>query len=89
MFLSAMSIVELMIKHSIGKIEIKFNPVEKAEEMGIEILGFSGIEAMDLGDVPLHYRDTFNRMLIAQAVTNGMKLMSDDSKFLNYGCKII
>ncbi len=88
-FLSAISIVELMIKHLIGKIEIKFNPVEKAEEMGIEILGISGIEAMALGDMPHHHRDPFDRMLIAQAMTNGMKLMSDDSKFLNYGCKII
>ena len=38
-FLSAMSIAELMIKHSIGKIDIKFDPVEMSEKMGIEIPG--------------------------------------------------
>jgi len=88
-FLSAMSIAELMIKHSIGKIEIKFDPVEKAEEMGIEILSFSGNEAKVLGDLPLHHRDPFDRVLIAQSMVNKMTLMSDDSKFLNYDCKII
>ena len=69
-FLSSVSIAELMIKQSIGKIEINFN-------------------AMALGDLPFHHRDPFDRMLIAQAVANNLVLMSDDSKFLKYNCKII
>ena len=88
-FLSIMSITELMIKHSIGKIEIKFDPVEKAEEMGIEILSFSGIEAKVLGDLPLHHKDPFDRMLSAQSMVNRLTLMTDDSRFLTYDCKII
>lgn len=88
-FLSAMSIAELMIKHSIGKIEIKFDPLEKAEEIGLEILSVSGAEAKVLGDLPHHHKDPFDRMLIAQAMTNRLTLMSDDSKFLKYDCKIM
>lgn len=45
-FLSAMSIAELMIKESIGKIKIEFNPVEMAQEMGINILNFTGEDAL-------------------------------------------
>jgi PIN domain nuclease of toxin-antitoxin system len=41
-FLSAMSIAELMIKHAIGKIQVEFDPIEMAKEMRIEILSFSG-----------------------------------------------
>ncbi len=88
-FLSAMSIAELMIKHTIGKINIKFDPVEMARKIGLEILSFSGAEAMVLGELPLHHKDPFDRMLIAQAMTNRLALMSDDSKFLQYDCKII
>lgn len=88
-FLSAMSIAELMIKHSIGKIEIEFNPLEMAQRIGLEILNFSGAEALVLGELPFHHRDPFDRMLIAQALVNKLALMSDDSKFLPYGCKII
>jgi PIN domain nuclease of toxin-antitoxin system len=88
-FFSAMSIAELMIKHSTGKIEIKFDPVEMADKMGIEILSFSGEEAMVLRDLPFHHRDPFDRMLIAQCMTNKLALMSDDSKFSKYDCKII
>lgn len=88
-FLSAMSIAELMIKSSIGKITIEFDPVEMAEQMQIEILDFSGPHAMVLGELPLIHKDPFDRMIIAQAITNKLPLMSDDSKFLDYNCKII
>ncbi|MCD6150255.1 MAG: type II toxin-antitoxin system VapC family toxin [Deltaproteobacteria bacterium] len=88
-FLSAMSIAELMIKRSIGKINIEFDPLEMAQEMGLEILDFSGADAIALGKLPLHHRDSFDRMLIAQSLVNQFFLMSDDSKFLQYDCKII
>ncbi len=88
-FFSAMSIAELMIKHSIGKIDIAFDPVEMAQKMGLEILSFTGTEAMVLRELPLHHRDPFDRMLIAQSVINRLTLMSDDSKFLQYDCKIM
>jgi len=84
-----MSIAELMIKSSLGKIDIAFDPLEMAKKMRIEILDFSGAAAMALGTLPFHHRDPFDRMIIAQAVTNRLFLMSDDSKFLKYDCKII
>ncbi len=88
-FFSSMSIAELMIKHSIGKIDIQFDPVEMAQEMGLEILNFTGVEAMVLGGLPLHHKDPFDRILIAQSMINKLALMTDDSKFLQYDCKII
>ena len=39
-FLSSISIAELMIKDSIGKIAINFDPVEVAEEAGLNFLNF-------------------------------------------------
>ena len=88
-FLSAMSIAELMIKHTIGKIHIEFDPLEMAKQMRIEILSFSGDHAMMLGKMPLHHKDPFDRMIIAQAIVNRLPLMSDDPKFQAYNCKII
>ena len=87
--LSAMSIAELVIKRSIGKIDFEFDPLEMAQKTGLEILSFSGAEAMVLGELPLHHKDPFDRMLIAQALINRLSLMSDDSKFLQYECKVI
>ncbi len=87
--LSAMSITELMIKSSIGKMTIDFNPMEMAKKMHVEILDFSGIHAMALGELPLIHKDPFDRMIIAQAIANKLCLMSDDSKFIKYNCKLI
>lgn len=88
-FLSAMSIAELMIKSAIGKINIEFDPLEMAEKMQIDILDFSGTHAMALGKLPLILKDPFDRMIIVQAQTNNLALMSDDSKFLQYNIKTI
>ncbi|MBC8438413.1 MAG: type II toxin-antitoxin system VapC family toxin [Deltaproteobacteria bacterium] len=87
--LSAMSIAELMIKSSIGKINIEFDPLEMTRKMQIEVLDFSGTHAMALGKLPFHHKDPFDRMIIVQALVNKVALMSDDSKFLKYNCKII
>ena len=88
-FLSAMSIAELVIKSSIGKICIEFDPLEMAREMRIDILDFSGVHAMTLAQLPLHHKDPFDRMIIAQAISHKLLLMSDDSKFLHYDCPLI
>ncbi|MDA3918661.1 MAG: type II toxin-antitoxin system VapC family toxin [Deltaproteobacteria bacterium] len=88
-FLSAMSIAELMIKSAIGKINIEFDPLEMAKKMQIDILDFSGTHAMALGKLPLIHKDPFDRMILVQALTNHLVLMSDDSKFLQYNIKTI
>lgn len=88
-FLSAISIAELTIKSSIGKIRIDFDPLEMAEKMQIDLLPFSGVHALALGQLPFHHKDPFDRMIIAQALLDKLFLMSDDSKFSSYKCNII
>jgi len=57
--------------------------------MQIDVLDFSGIHAVALGKLPFHHKDPFDRMIIVQALVNKVALMSDDSRFLKYNCKII
>jgi PIN domain nuclease of toxin-antitoxin system len=52
-----MRIAELIIKQSIGKLLIDFDAIEMAEKTGVEIMPFSRVEAMLLGQLPLHHRD--------------------------------
>ncbi len=88
-FLSSMSIAELMIKSQLGKIDIDFNPLELSKELQLQILDFTGMHAMMMGQLPFHHKDPFDRMIISQAISNNLKLMSDDKKFIHYDCKII
>lgn len=88
-FFSAISVAELMIKSSLGKLEINFDPVSIARETGFELLSFSADAALQLKDLPFHHRDPFDRMLIVQALSNNLCLMTEDSKFSQYQCQLL
>ena len=81
--------VELMLKTSVGKLNILFDPVDAAQQSGFELLDFSAKDAMPLKDMPFHHKDPFDRMLIAQSVVRKFHLMSDDTKFKAYACELI
>ena len=88
-YVSSITIAELMIKASLGKLQIDFNPAVLAEKSGFQLLDFSGDDAVPLKDLPFHHKDPFDRMLIAQSITRKISIMTDDSKFRPYGCKLI
>jgi PIN domain nuclease of toxin-antitoxin system len=88
-YVSSVSIAELMIKASIGKIEVGYDPVEVAVQSGFELLDFRGEDALLLKDLPFHHRDPFDRMLIAQSIATQYRIMTDDSKFAPYNCRLI
>lgn len=88
-YVSSISIAEIMIKASIGKLNVHFDPAEMAQKAGFELLDFSAKDALLLKDMPFHHKDPFDRMLIAQSINNGFNIMSDDQKFIHYDCKLI
>ena len=77
-----------MIKTSIGKLEINFNPVDMAKESGFALLDFSAASALLLKDMPFHHRDPFDRMLIAQCLADNYPIMTDDLKITRYSCQV-
>ena len=88
-YVSSISIAEIMIKSSIGKLDCNFNPLEMVEKSGFDMLDFRGEDALILKDLPFHHKDPFDRMLIAQSITNKYPIITDDNKFKAYDCKLI
>jgi len=88
-FLSSISVAELMIKKSIGKLDFDFDILEMTNNMGIETLDFTGIDALQLGALPLHHKDPFDRMILSQAQSNKYSIISCDRKFDYYDCQLI
>lgn len=88
-FVSSVTIAEIMIKASIGKLRIDFDPVDFAMQSGFELLDFTGNDALPLKSLPFHHRDPFDRMLISQSITTKYPLMTDDSKIKLYECRVI
>ena len=88
-FVSAASAWELATKYRIGKLphaEIIANDVARAiARNAFEQLLITVAHAETSGRLPGHHGDPFDRMLIAQALTDGLTLVSNETLFDAYG----
>ena len=80
---------EIAIKVSIGKLALN-QPYEDFIDRGVRQNGFDvlPIEPRHTGRVavlPFHHKDPFDRLLIAQALTDGLAVVGADSLFDRYG----
>ena len=85
-YVSSISITEIAIKASLGKLELSFDPIDAAERSGFEMLDFSAKDALLLKDLPFHHRDPFDRMLITQAISRKLIIATQDSIIDQYDC---
>ena len=88
-YVSFITIAEIIIKSSIGKLRVDYDPVVKAEECGFELLDFKAHEALLLKELPFHHKDPFDRMLISQSLANNFPIVTDDVRFSEYGCNLL
>ena len=88
-FVSAVSIAEIAIKVSIGKLRVDMDLLSAVEDAGFEWLDLGPREALRLAKLPLHHRDPFDRMLVVQSQANDLALVTDDSKLADYDCRIL
>jgi len=88
-YLSSLSIAEIMIKKSIGNLDFNGDILMLTDEMGIDILDFDASSALLLGSLPFNHRDPFDRMIISQAIAQKYKIISADRKFKLYDCKLL
>jgi PIN domain nuclease of toxin-antitoxin system len=83
---SAASIWEVSIKAALGKLAAKSHDVLAAiKPAGFELLPIHGEHAAEVALLPMHHRDPFDRMLIAQARVERMRLLSNDDALRIYG----
>lgn len=88
-YLSSVSIAEIMIKASLGKLRFDHDVIGCAEQMRFELLSFSAADAVLLKDLPFHHRDPFDRMLVVQSMARNARLMSADRRFADYDCRLL
>lgn len=88
-YLSSVSVSELCIKASLGKLSLDFDLLAIAEKSGFELLDFCASDALLLKDLPFHHRDPFDRMLIAQARYRDLFIATQDPAFALYDCRVL
>jgi PIN domain nuclease of toxin-antitoxin system len=92
-YISIASIWEMAIKNSIGKLEFQI-PFEdlisnQLTINGYEILPINLHHIFQLAKLPLFHKDPFDRILIAQAVTENIPIVSIDPYFKSYPLTVI
>ena len=84
-FVSAASIWEIAIKVRLGKLEADpVAMVEAIEESGFKELPVRAAHAAHVANLPLLHADPFDRLLIAQAVTEPLRLLTADAGLASY-----
>ncbi|TPN54028.1 MULTISPECIES: type II toxin-antitoxin system VapC family toxin [unclassified Mesorhizobium] len=87
--ISAVSVAEIAIKKSIGKVTLPGDVVDILRSNGIPILGINELHAARLEHLPLHHRDPFDRLLVAQAQIEGLTLVTADRQFSSYDVALV
>lgn len=87
--ISAVTVWEAAIKRGLGKLEAPADLLAQLERAGVELLPISARHADRVASLPLHHRDPFDRLLVAQAAVEKLPLVSDDESLRRYEVEIV
>ena len=92
-FVSAASAWEIALKHSKGKLKLPCDPIiwfdHALEVFGIKILPIDYKLLMRSTQLPKHHQDPADRTIIQTALENGLTVVTHDSRFQQYGVKVV
>jgi PIN domain nuclease of toxin-antitoxin system len=88
-FISAVSPWEIAIKQELGKLPGPADLAERVRDTQFSALPITAGHGVRAGRLPLHHRDPFDRVLIAQAQTEGLTLATRDAQFAKYEVPVL
>ncbi len=86
-WVSAASIWEIAIKHALGRGDMPVSSsdaVRYFQESGYRFLPVEAEHAVAVEELPAHHQDPFDRILVAQALVEPMRLITHDSRVALY-----
>jgi len=87
-YLSAASAWEITIKFALGKVRLPDPPKrlipDSVRLLGLQPLPITQLHSLGVADLPPHHQDPFDRILISQARSEDMILMTTDHMFSRY-----
>jgi PIN domain nuclease of toxin-antitoxin system len=87
--ISAATAWEIAIKKAAGRLDSPDDLIEAVDANDFDTLPITAAHALSAGSLPAHHSDPFDRMLIAQARTEGLTLVSVDSRFARYDVELL
>ena len=92
-YLSVASSWEIAIKARLGKYKLSESPVryvpKRLARQGIHILPVTLDHSLRVFELPLYHHDPFDHLLIAQAIVEGMVILTSDRVFAKYPVEVL
>jgi PIN domain nuclease of toxin-antitoxin system len=86
---SIASLWEIAIKMSIGKLAFAENLTQALDDIAATSLPITLVHVARVRSLPFHHRDPFDRMMIAQAMEEGMTIVARDRRVVPYGVPVL
>lgn len=86
---SAVSFAEVGIKAAVGKLGVPDDLQARIADAGVRTLGLSPAHGLAVSELPVHHRDPFDRLIIAQAMIEGLTVVTADVRFQEYGIELL
>jgi PIN domain nuclease of toxin-antitoxin system len=88
-YFSAVNVWEIAIKKALGKLVVPDDFRETLNEQPFDRLPMSVDHAFKVSELPMHHRDPFDRLLIAQSLVEGLTLVTHDSDIAKYDVPLL
>lgn len=88
-FVSMAALWEIAIKVSNAKLSIPNGIAAALADLALEVLPISLAHVSRIETLPFHHRDPFDRMMIAQAMEEGLTIVTRDRQFQAYGVPLL
>jgi PIN domain nuclease of toxin-antitoxin system len=85
---SAASVWEIAIKRSLGKLTAPDDLPDLIFDEGFSWLPITALHAWQVRELPNHHRDPFDRLLVAQALSEQLPVITADTRFTDYGVEV-
>ena len=93
LYLSVAAVWEIGIKHAAGKLKYSGSPAVQVplhiSRSGVIVLPISVDHALSAAALPMHHRDHFDRLMIAQAAAESLTLATADNRLGAYGVPLL
>jgi len=86
---SIASLWEATIKRSLGKLDFPDDLPGMMASYGFTLLPVTLAHLAALARLPMHHRDPFDRLLAAQALSEGVRMVTGDRRILRYGVRVV
>ena len=83
--LSVISLAEIAMKNAAGKLNLsREDTMDALRRLQVSMVPYAEAHVLELMRLPVHHRDPFDRMLIAQALAEEVPVMTCDKEFRKY-----